>query len=119
MSLPLQHEMDMGDPEQHVVWALLNMGSGMNAPMLLPTPVLKEWSRHLYRCGFRHHPECQEIFYQPPRQDASVLEAGAGQWVEAETPGVSPLSNHDEVDELIDGLPDEVIERILKRRGEQ
>ena len=79
--IPLQNNMDFSDPEQHFLWALVNMDGMNGAPLLLPEPVLRTWSRHLYRCGFRHHTELQEITYRPPAEGASVLEAGAGEWV--------------------------------------
>lgn len=82
MSLPLQATTNPDDPEEHLLWALVNLGANAGAPLIVPEVVLRSWSKHLYRCGFRHHPELQEIEYVPPAPDASVLEAGAGQWVE-------------------------------------
>lgn len=84
MSIPTQQTIDPSKPEEHALWALVNMGANAGAPLILPEPVLRSWSAHLWRCGFRHHPELQEIDYQPPAEDASVLEAGAGRWVDRE-----------------------------------
>lgn len=81
MSIPLQSNLDPDKPDEHALWALVNMGANAGAPLILPEPVLRSWSEHLWRCGFRHQPELQEIDYHPPAEDASVLEAGAGRWV--------------------------------------
>lgn len=116
MSIPRLETADMSSPEQHVEWALVNMDSS-GAPLVMPRMVLQQWSRHLYRCGFRHHPELQELFYQPVRGDGSVLEAATGRWVEADTPGVDPRGQDDELDRAIDDLPDEVVERLRARFG--
>lgn len=62
-----QEDMDMKNPEEHFLWALMGLpGPDATAMMLLPAPVLRTWSRHLYNCGFRHHPEHQTITYRTP-----------------------------------------------------
>lgn len=114
MSLPKQEDMDMGNPEEHLLWALLSMDARQGVPMLVPEPILRSWSKHLYRCGFRHHPELQEIYYKPPATD-STLGAIDGEWIEADTPGVNPLDGRSDLDAAIDELPAEVVEAIIDR----
>lgn len=90
MGIPLQHEMDMTNPEEHVLWALVNMGERIGAPLLLPESFMREFSKHIYRCGFRHCDDKQEIYYKPPTEDATLFEGIGGEWIEANEPGVMP-----------------------------
>lgn len=97
MGIPLQHKMDMSDPEEHVLWALVNIGGLAGVPLLLDERFMRIWSKHLYRCGFRHDPALQELWYKPPTEDATLFEGIGGEWVESE-PGVMPeLYSKDEV----------------------
>lgn len=89
MTLPLQENMNSDDPVEHVVWALVNMGGMMDAPMIVPPSLLRTWARHIYDAGFRHHPDKQMIFYIPPSGDEGLIGMG-GQWVPADEPGVTP-----------------------------
>lgn len=82
--IPLQDQMNLDDPEEYFLWALVNMDGMSGAPLILPEPVLRVWSKHLYDCGFRHHPELQQITYRPPVSGTSILEAGGGEWVPCE-----------------------------------
>ncbi|MDO4606963.1 MAG: DUF2744 domain-containing protein [Bowdeniella nasicola] len=101
--IPLQKNMNMDDPEEHILWALVNIGGNIDAPLLMPERVLRRWAHHLWECGFRHHPELQMRFYQPPRDGAGVFEAGGGTWVPAPAPGVEPDAP-DPVDDLLGEL---------------
>lgn len=110
----------MEDPEEHILWALVNMAGAAGAPLLMPEPVMRSWARHLWDCGFRHHPELQMLFYRPPRAGASVLEAGAGEWVAADEPGVNPVppAAEDPIDRLLDRLsPDQRAELARRAAG--
>lgn len=118
MSIPLQSTANMDDPEEHCLWALVNIGGDIGAPLLLPLSIMKGWSRHLYEAGFRHHPDLQTRFYQPPSPDSSVWDSVGGKWVESSVPGVSPVPP-DEIDTMIDSLPEEMIQRIIRRRGDE
>lgn len=89
MALPLQDEMNRDDPVEHVLWALVNMGGLMGAPLGVPLEVLRVWAKHLYDCGFRHQPELQMIFYKPPADGEGLLAMG-GEWIPASEPGVKP-----------------------------
>ena len=112
--IPTQGQMDMNDPKEHVLWGLVNFGGHVGAPLILPKKIMEELSRHLYRCGFRHHPEVQEIWYKPPGEGDSIWDGTGGQWVEGPEPGVSPKFYSDEevADRLIESLPPEVLARI-------
>lgn len=117
MSLPLQHTVNMDNPEEHLVWALLSMDTRQGVPMLMPQPILRSWSKHLYDCGFRHHPELQAKYYRPPATD-STFGAVDGQWVTTDTPGVNPIDDRDtDLDRAIDALPPEVVEAIIARHS--
>lgn len=116
MSIPLQHNADMDSPEEHLLWALVNIGGLAGAPLLMPVSVMREWSKHLYKCGFRHDASKQEIFYRPPGPDASIWDGLSGVWVESDSPGESPISeSDDELDELLAGM-DSVLKDELRRR---
>lgn len=87
--IPLQENMDMDDPVEHVLWGLINMGGLMGAPLGVPVQVLRVWAKHLYDCGFRHHADQQLIYYVPPENGEGLLTMG-GEWVAASEPGVPP-----------------------------
>lgn len=89
--IPLQQDMNPDDPVEHVLWALVNMGGLMGAPLGVPMPLLRTWAQHLYDCGFRHDPSKQVLFYSPPADGEGFLSMG-GTWVQSETPGVEPDS---------------------------
>lgn len=95
MGVPIdQSKADMGDPEQHVAWALSSfpvMGDG--TPMVLPVLSLPFVSRHLWDCGFRHHPELQTI-RQVVDTGASLASAGV-RWVPVDDEGLVPAPEID------------------------
>lgn len=99
--IPLQADANMLDPAEHLTWALVALpGPGGDAPLVVPPAALANWSAHLYRCGFRHHPEHQEIKYVPPQLGGDWMQAPGGRWVpideelppEVTAPDVSALS---------------------------
>lgn len=114
MSLPTQDKANMASPEEHFVWALVGMAPEAGAPLILPLPIMRQWSRHLWDCGFRHDPELQTIHYMPPNPNATVMEMTAGKWVDGPPP---QGEEKDEIDALIDNLDPQVVERIMARRG--
>lgn len=92
-SIPLQPDCDMESPEEHVLWALINLpGPDGIAPMLVPPEVLRQWSARLYAAGFRHHADKQEIRFDPPPGDHNWLMGGAGQWVDVDAPAPESAS---------------------------
>ncbi|MBV7294935.1 DUF2744 domain-containing protein [Corynebacterium sp. TAE3-ERU12] len=77
-SVPDQDKCDPESPDEHLLWALMGLpGPGATAVMLVPEPALRQWSKHLWECGFRHHPELQTRRYEPPSDPLS----GGGEWV--------------------------------------
>lgn len=106
--LPTQATCDPENPEEHALWALVNFAGVVGAPLLLPLKFMRGLAHHLWRAGFRHHPELQEIYYQPPQmKKAGVWEGVAGKWVEAEAPGQIPESvmNPKTWDDLVRSMP--------------
>ena len=114
MSIPLQHDMQMDDPEQHLLWGLVNMGEKIGAPLLLPEKFMRDFSKHLYRCGFRHDPSEQEIWYKPPGNGDSIWHGTGGKWVEGPEKGVAPkfLSDDEVAEKVIASLPESVLAKI-------
>lgn len=87
MNLPLQSACNPDDEVEHILWALVGLtGPSSHAPLVLPMAVMRQWAKHLYDCGFRHHPELQKIMYLPPRGDANWVTGAAGEWVSVDTP---------------------------------
>lgn len=75
-----QRKADMSAPGEHFAWALSSfpvMGDG--TPMVLPVVSLPIVSEHLWRCGFRHHPELQEI--RQVVDGNAPLESAGVRWV--------------------------------------
>ncbi|MEY8577205.1 DUF2744 domain-containing protein [Corynebacteriaceae bacterium 6-324] len=114
--IPLQQDCDVLSPQEHALWALIGLpGPGKNAPMVLPPSVLRQWSEHLWECGFRHQPDLQEIKYVPPASQQSWMAGAAGRWVNKDmvlpakvtAPDISGLSQ-DEKRVLLERLAAEV-----------
>lgn len=95
MMIPIdQRKADMEDPEQHFGWALSNFPVREDGtPMVLPIMCLPIVSRHLWDCGFRHHPDLQTIRQQA---DPSVaLEQAGVRWVLTDDGAPDPLPTVD------------------------
>ena len=114
MGIPLQKDMDPSNPEEHLLWAFVNIGERIGAPLLLPEKYMREFSRHLYRAGFRHCDDKQEIWYKPPGENDSIWNGAGGSWVEGPELGVPPkfYSDDEVADKLIASLPPEIIAKI-------
>lgn len=95
MSVPIdQSKADMADPEQHFAWGLSSfpvMADG--TPMVLPVMSLPLVSRHLWDCGFRHHPELQTI-RQVFDANAALVSAGV-RWVSVDDEDLVPAPEVD------------------------
>lgn len=107
MAIPLQPQMDMDNPREHLLWALVSMGGKIAAPLLLPRPMMEDLSEHLYRCGFRHDPDAQERWYHPPGAD-SLWSQTAGTWKNTPPSG-------DEIDEVLGTLSPAAREELARR----
>lgn len=85
--IPLQADCDMTNPEEHLLWALVALpGVESQAPMIVPPPLLRAWSAHLYRCGFRFDQRLQEIKYVPPAGQTHWMAGSGGRWVGIDEP---------------------------------
>ncbi|WP_306365245.1 DUF2744 domain-containing protein [Nocardia sp. CC227C] len=81
MRFPTQNQCDMGDPAQHLLWALAQVPMSRTQPMLLQESIARVMSKHLYECGFRHHPELQEKKLQLPHRGQQHMLNGSARWV--------------------------------------
>lgn len=89
MPIPLQSTAT--DEVEVIMAALVTPAPHVDAPIIFGhVDDMRAVAQHLHDFGLRHHPEEQRIWYVPPRPDASILEAGAGRWVEGPAPGVAP-----------------------------
>ena len=87
MPVPQQHECNPDDPTEAFVWALVGLPAGKkNVPLMVHPDTLGQWSEHLHKAGFRHHPELQQIEWHKPHRGADHWLNGTGRWVEAGTP---------------------------------
>lgn len=99
MSIPLQDDLNPSDPEEHVLWALVNINEDLGAPLLLPIENMRAWSKHLFQCGFRHHEDLQEKWFIPPSGDTPLYGAVGGKWSD------TPPEKRDEAAEILANLP--------------
>ena len=75
-----QNKANMDDPQEHFAWALAPVPiSAEGRPLVLPLPALPFISEHLYKCGFRHHPELQEI--EASQSEQTNFMAAGVEWV--------------------------------------
>lgn len=112
MSLPVQSNCDMSKPDEMALWALINIGDSIGAPLLVPEPILREWSRHLYMAGFRHCDDKQRIWYHPPTGADSVFSGAGGAWKD------TPPSD-DDLDKVLDSMSESDREALRKRLEER
>ena len=52
--IPSQQQVDFNNPEEHFLWALRNLPAVAGAGMVTHPAFLREWSKHLWACGFAH-----------------------------------------------------------------
>lgn len=74
--LPLQDDMDLSDPVESLLWALVKMNAKQGAPLMYPVPLMREQARALYDRGLRFHPEEQRSWFHPP----SGADFMGGEW---------------------------------------
>ncbi|MBF6356518.1 DUF2744 domain-containing protein [Nocardia higoensis] len=82
MSIPLYEECNPDDPYDAFVWALVGLPGPRNSPLLVHPDVLRQWSKHLWDLGFRHHSDQQLREYIPPARGVTHWLNGSGQWAE-------------------------------------
>ncbi|WP_051407330.1 DUF2744 domain-containing protein [Nocardia sp. CNY236] len=91
MRFPTQNHCDPEDPEQHLLWALAQIPMSRNQPMLLQESIARVISKHLYECGFRHHPELQQKKLQLPYRGQQHTLNGSARWVPADAEDPEPV----------------------------
>lgn len=115
--IPVQQaKADMSDPEQHLGWALASippMDFNPEMPaVVFPLPYIPWFSKFLWMCGFRHHPELQEIVQQVD-ESAPLRNAGV-QWVRREDADETPRPGVD-----LTALSDEEAAALLEALQER
>lgn len=81
-----QESCDPNDPRQHVLWGLMFLPNVGGAPTVTHPDILKDWSERLYKLGFRHHPELQELKFVEPKRGGQTNYNASGGWVPIDTP---------------------------------
>ena len=107
--IPSQQEADFDNPEEHFVWALRNMPAFAGSGMLTHPGFLRQWSAHLWACGFAHRdylaaladdngmihvsklPQ-QTIKFQPAVRGPRHAYNNAAHWVSVDTPDPQPVN---------------------------
>lgn len=107
--IPTQKQADMNNPEEHFLWALRNMPAFAGAGMVTHPGFLRQWSNHLWQCGFAHRdwlesladengnihvsklPKQQIKFQQPSRGPRHNFN-NAAWWVPIDTADPEPIN---------------------------
>lgn len=107
--IPTQQEADFNNPEEHFLWALRNMPALAGAGMIAHPSFLRQWSEHLWNCGFAHRdwlegladengmihvsqlPQ-QHIKFQPAMRGPRHNFNNAARWVSSDTPDPEPIN---------------------------
>lgn len=108
-AIPSQAEADLNNPEEHFVWALRALPMVAGSGMMTFAPFLKNWSAHLWSCGFVHRdylvgladedgnihvsqlPQ-QTTKFQEPFRGPHHSYNPAGRWVKADDPDPEPFT---------------------------
>ena len=107
--IPVQAETDFTDPQEHFLWALRNMPALAGAGMVTHPAFLRQWSQHLWDCGFAHRDylegladadgnihvsklPAQRIKFQPPTRGPRHGYNNAASWVPVDTPDPEPVN---------------------------
>lgn len=110
--IPLQHEVDLNDPEERNLWVLVHLPNVGGVAMAAHPEVLRGWSKHLDDAGYIHvdrlreladengmiHVDqlpVQKIKYQPPYRGPQTIYNTAGRWVPIDTPDPEPVRIQD------------------------
>lgn len=125
MGLPIQSSCNTEDPEEHALWALVALpGVGETAPMAVPEHITRKWSKRLWDCGFRFHPELQTIKYVPPGANTDWVSGVGGRWtdIHEELPAevTAPDTSHLSLGEkqvLLQRLSAELAERAPENKN--
>jgi hypothetical protein len=107
--IPLQEQADMNNPQEHFLWALRNMPAFAGAGMVTHPGFLREWSEHLWKCGFAHRDFLENLADEDgnihvsklPRQILKFQQAvrgprhgynNAARWVPVDSPDAEPIN---------------------------
>jgi len=107
--IPSQEEADLNNPEEHFLWALRNMPAFAGAGMVTHPGFLRQWSDHLWNCGFAHRDYLERLADEDgnihvsklPRQSIKFQQAvrgprhsynNAARWVRSDTPDPEPIN---------------------------
>ena len=107
--IPSQQEADMNNPEEHFLWALRNMPAFAGAGMVTHPGFLRQWSAHLWGCGFAHRDWLerladedgnihvsklprQQLKFQPAMRGPRHGYNNAARWVTSDTPDPEPIN---------------------------
>ena len=99
----------MSNPQEHFLWALRNMPAFAGAGVLTHPSFLRQWSEHLWNCGFVHRDYLesladadgnihvsklpkQTIKFQPAVRGPRHAYNNAARWVSTETPDPEPIN---------------------------
>ena len=107
--IPSQKEADLDNPQEHFLWALRNMPAFAGAGVVTHPGFLRQWSEHLWGCGFAHRDYLEGLadadgnihVSQLPKQTLKFQPAvrgprhgfnNAARWVSADTPEPQPMN---------------------------
>lgn len=107
--IPSQHDADFTKPEEHFAWALRAMPMFAGAGMVTHPGFLRQWSAHLWACGFAHRDylegladengnihvsklPSQTIKFQPAMRGPRHGYNNAACWVPVTTPDPQPVN---------------------------
>ena len=107
--IPMQDQANMNDPQEHFLWALRNMPAFAGAGMVTHPGFLRQWSEHLWNCGFAHRDYLESLADENgnihvsklPRQILKFQPAvrgprhgynNAARWVSVDSPEPEPIN---------------------------
>ncbi|MGV0868682.1 phage gene 29 protein family protein [Corynebacterium kalidii] len=111
--IPLQKDMDLSDPVESILWALVKLNGKQGAPLLTPVPLMREQAQNLYDRGLRFHPELQKSWYHPPANEGSFDAQLSGEWKDSQ-----PSSESEPVSKALSMMSDEMKAELRRQLNE-
>ena len=107
--IPVQEQANMNNPQEHFLWALRNMPAFAGAGVVTHPGFLRQWSEHLWNCGFAHRDYLESLAdedgnihvsklprqilkFQPAVRGPRHAYNNAARWVSTETPDPEPIN---------------------------
>lgn len=117
--IPTFDNVDLDDPEQHALPALVGLPHMKGAPLAMPRVMLGWISKRLWECGYRYHPELRTIKYRAPHASQGLaMLSSAGEWVPIDDPDPQPDDGEaDEVRDRLAALPEAQKQQIVNALG--